>query len=146
MKEKKNKIGTPRQSKSPYGLSVAKLEALNTEYAQARAVYDRSKRKYLELKRTEESLEGAKKDKKKLMRLQVDLGPLGKRQILAGISQHYQSEGLVGKNIIVVANLKPAKLMGEESQGMLLAASDETDSILSLLHPDKEIPPGSRVR
>lgn len=70
LKEKKNKIGTPRQSKSPYGLSVAKLEALNTEYAQARAVYDRSKRKYLELKRTEESLEGAKKDKKKLMRLQ----------------------------------------------------------------------------
>jgi methionine--tRNA ligase beta chain len=60
----------------------------------------------------------------KLVRLQVDLGDvLGKRQIVAGIGKHYSPEQLVGRKIIVVANLEPAKLMGELSQGMLLAAS-----------------------
>ena len=83
---------------------------------------------------------------KKLLRLQIDLGPLGKRQILSGIALHYQPEQLVGRKIIVVANLKPAMLMGQESQGMLLAGSTPGDAVLSLLTPDKDLPEGSEIR
>ncbi len=66
---------------------------------------------------------------KKLVRLQVDLG-FEKRQIVAGIVKHYSPEDLVGKTVIVVANLAPAKLMGVESQGMLLAAHDGDQIVL----------------
>lgn len=84
---------------------------------------------------------------KKLLKLQVDLGPeLGKRQIMAGIATHYSPENLIGRHIVIVANLKPAQLMGHESQGMLLAASTSDNTILGLLSPDKEIPAGSGVR
>jgi len=83
---------------------------------------------------------------KKLLKLQVDLGEeFGKRQILAGISQYYSAESMVGKKIIVVANLQPAKLMGEESQGMLLAASNSESGII-LLQPEKDIQAGAEVR
>lgn len=83
---------------------------------------------------------------KKLLKLQVDLGPLGKRQILAGIAQFYLPENLIGRRIVVVANLEPAKLMGEESQGMLLAASAADMSQLVVLDPGPEMPLGSEVR
>lgn len=65
-----------------------------------------------------EKIDGADK----LLKLQVDLGE-EKRQLVAGIALHYKPEELIGKTIVVVANLKPAKLRGVESQGMLLAAS-----------------------
>jgi methionyl-tRNA synthetase len=80
----------------------------------------------------------------KLIKLQIEVGS-ETRQIVAGIAQHYRPEDLVGRTIVVVANLKPAKLMGLESQGMLLAAHDEAGT-LALLSVDKEIPPGSPVR
>lgn len=81
----------------------------------------------------------------KLLRLQVDLGS-DKRQILAGIAKHYAPEDVVGKTIVVVANLKPAKLMGMESQGMVLAASN-ADGKLTLVSPlDVAIGPGAEVR
>lgn len=80
----------------------------------------------------------------KLLKLQVDLGD-EKRQIVAGIAQHYTPEQLVGKTIVVVANLKPAKLRGEISQGMLLAASDASGR-LSLVTVDDDLPAGSIVR
>lgn len=83
---------------------------------------------------------------KKLLKLAVDLGPLGKRQILAGIAQHYAPETLIGRKIVVVANLKPAMLMGLESQGMLLAASAADGSALAFLTPEKDMAPGSEVR
>jgi methionyl-tRNA synthetase len=84
---------------------------------------------------------------KKLLKLNVDLGSqLGKRQILAGIAPYYQPESLVGEKIVVVANLKPAKLMGLESQGMLLAASTKDGTALALVRPDKDLPEGSEVR
>lgn len=83
---------------------------------------------------------------KKLYKLQVDVGELGKRQIVSGIALHYTPEQLIGKQIVVIVNLKPAKLMGVESQGMLLAASTEGDASLALLTPDKSITAGSRVR
>jgi methionyl-tRNA synthetase len=80
----------------------------------------------------------------KLVKLQISLGA-EERQIVAGIAQHYSPETLVGRTIVVVANLKPAKLMGLESQGMLLAAHDETGA-LALLTADKSIAPGSPIR
>lgn len=83
---------------------------------------------------------------KKLYQIQLDVGELGKRQIVSGIAQHYTPEELVGRQIVIVANLKPATLMGVESRGMLLAASTEGDGLLALLTPDKAIPAGSRVR
>lgn len=83
---------------------------------------------------------------KKLYQIQVDVGELGKRQIVSGIALHYTPEQLVGRQIVIVANLKPAKLMGVESHGMLLAASTEGDEVLAVLSPDKPISSGARVR
>lgn len=83
---------------------------------------------------------------KKLYQIQVDVGELGQRQIVSGIAPYYTPEQLVGKQIVIVANLKPAKLMGVESNGMLLAASTEGDGTLALLTPDKPIVSGARVR
>jgi methionyl-tRNA synthetase len=79
---------------------------------------------------------------KKLLKLQVDLGT-EQRTILAGIAEAYQPESLVGRTIVIVANLKPAKLMGIESNGMVLAASPEGGKPV-LLTVDAE--PGWRVR
>lgn len=70
---------------------------------------------------------------KKLIKLQVDLG-YERRQILAGIAEHYKPEDLIGKLVVVVENLQPAKLMGHESNGMLLAAN-APDGKLTLIHP-----------
>ena len=81
---------------------------------------------------------------KKLIKMQVDLAETELRQIVAGIGVEYQPEDLVGRRIVVVANLKPAKLMGVESRGMLLAAS--IDGAPILLAPDGEVPPGTGVR
>jgi methionyl-tRNA synthetase len=78
----------------------------------------------------------------KLLRLQIELGS-ERRQIVAGIAQHYAPEQLVGRLIIVVANLKPAKLRGEISEGMLLAA--KADGKLVLLTVDADIAPGASV-
>jgi methionyl-tRNA synthetase len=83
----------------------------------------------------------AKSDK--LLRLQVDLGPLGVRQILAGIGKHYAPEDLVGKRIAVLANLPPRKMMGLESQGMVLAAGD--GDVLSVMSPQQDVPLGSTI-
>ena len=80
----------------------------------------------------------------KLLKLQVDAGD-GQRQIVAGIAQHYQPEELIGKNIIIVVNLKPAKLRGEISEGMLLAATS-SDGTLELVSVSSRIAPGSRVK
>ncbi len=79
----------------------------------------------------------------KLLRLEVDLGG-ERRQLVAGIASAYQPEDLVGRTIVVVANLKPAKLRGLESQGMLLAATGP-DGVPHVLGPDGEVPPGSKV-
>ncbi len=80
---------------------------------------------------------------KNLIRLQIDLGD-EKRQILAGIKKYYKPEDLVGRQIIVVVNLVPATLMGEKSDGMLLAADINGEPIL--LDVDKEVPPGTGIQ
>ncbi|HNP60498.1 MAG TPA: methionine--tRNA ligase [Nitrospirales bacterium] len=79
----------------------------------------------------------------KLLKLQVDIGT-EQRQIVAGIGKKYAPEELVGRTIVVVANLKPAKLMGIESQGMVLAAGDQ--EVLELLNMSQEIPAGTRIK
>jgi methionyl-tRNA synthetase len=79
----------------------------------------------------------------KLVKLRVDIGS-EVRQVVAGIGKQYGPEQLVDKRIVIVANLKPAKLMGIESQGMLLAAS--SGDVLSVLTPDREILPGAKVK
>ncbi|RLF37037.1 MAG: methionine--tRNA ligase [Thermoplasmata archaeon] len=79
----------------------------------------------------------------KLYILDVDLGPLGKRTLVAGIKTYYTKEEIKGKNIVIVANLKAAKIRGVESKGMLLAAEDKNGNI-SLLHPQNS-EPGSEI-
>lgn len=76
---------------------------------------------------------------KKLLKLEVDLGE--KRTLVAGISQSYTPEELVGKQIIIVANLKPAKIMGILSNGMLLAATDDEQTTIATL--EKKVKPGT---
>ena len=78
----------------------------------------------------------------KLIVLQIDLGE-EQRQICAGIRNHYTPDELVGKQVVVVANLETAKLRGLESQGMLLAASDEGRVII--LTPETKVQPGAKV-
>ena len=74
------------------------------------------------------------KGAKKLLKLKVDLGG-EERQVISGISQFYKPEELVGKNVVLVANLKPAKLRGELSQGMILAACTDDNSKLTVVDP-----------
>ncbi len=78
----------------------------------------------------------------KLLKLTVDIGD-GKRTIVSGIAKDYTPEELVGKKIIIIANLKHSSFFGIESQGMLLAASDGDK--ISLLTIDKDIKEGSKV-
>jgi methionyl-tRNA synthetase len=96
--------------------------------------------------KTAKILEAEKvKKSKKLIKLIVDLGR-EKRQILAGVAEHYQPEDLLGKTIIVVANLKPAKLMGIESQGMMLAASNKEGKLCFVTPAEESIGVGAEVR
>jgi len=80
----------------------------------------------------------------KLLKMQIDLGD-EKRQIVAGIAQHYQPEEMIGKQIVVVSNLEPAKIRGIDSDGMLLAAVEEGGK-LSIIIPEKEMANGTRIR
>ena len=94
--------------------------------------------------RTAKILEAARiEGADKLLKLQIDVGG-EKRQLVAGIAKHYTPEEVVGKTIVVIANLKPAKLRGVESQGMLLAAFSGDE--LKLLTVDGELPSGSAIR
>ncbi len=81
---------------------------------------------------------------RKLLKLKVNLGS-EERQLVAGLAEHYTPEELVGKQIVVLANLQPRKFMGVESQGMLLAAVVGEEGKPVLLTPEKKVPPGSPV-
>ncbi|WP_461829911.1 methionine--tRNA ligase subunit beta [Aquifex sp.] len=85
-----------------------------------------------------ERVEGSEK----LLKLQISLGD-EERTIVAGIAKHYSPEELVGKKIVIVANLKPRKIFGITSQGMLLAASDGEN--LSLIVPDRDVKEGAKL-
>jgi len=93
-----------------------------------------------------ENVEGSEK----LLKLKINLGPSTSsgqniRQIVAGIAQFYKPGDLIGKEIVVVANLEPKVLRGLESQGMLLAAEDEEQKEPVLLALDKKVPPGTKI-
>ena len=79
----------------------------------------------------------------KLYILKIKIGK-EKKQIVAGIRKYYSKEELIGKKIVVVNNLEPAKLRGEESNGMLLAASDDKNIVL--ITTDKDIENGSKIK
>jgi len=79
----------------------------------------------------------------KLMKLEVDFGA-EKRQLVAGIAEFFEPDNLIGKEIPVLMNLEPRSIRGIESQGMILAI--DVDGKPVLLHPEKEVPPGSVVR
>ena len=90
-----------------------------------------------------EEIEGADK----LYKLTIDLGEeIGKRTVCAGIKKYYSKENLAGKKIILFVNLIPRKLKGIESQGMVLAAVNETEDKVILISPEEDIDIGSRVR
>lgn len=75
--------------------------------------------------------------------IEVDLGS-EKREVVAGIKNHYTPQELVGKNVVVVANLEPATIRGVESKAMILAASG--DNTMAILILDKELPLGSTIK
>ena len=85
-----------------------------------------------------ESIEGADR----LLKLQVDLGT-EKRQLVAGIAEHYTPEALIGKQVIVVVNLEPATIRGVESQGMVLAGSGDSVVLATL---ETEMPLGTQIK
>jgi len=131
-KPEAKKIETPKKEK--------KMETASENVVQLLDIQDFAK---VELKVAAvieaEKVEGADK----LLKLIIDIGS-EKRQIVAGIAKHYSPEELVGKKIVVVTNLKPAKLRGIESNGMLLAASDE--NTVSILTPLRDVAIGSKIK
>ncbi|MCZ6816328.1 MAG: methionine--tRNA ligase subunit beta [Planctomycetota bacterium] len=80
----------------------------------------------------------------RLIVLKIDLGT-EQRQLVAGLRGHYEPADLVGRLIVVVKNLAPRRMRGEESQGMLLAASDDDKNRVILLSPERDIAPGAAV-
>ncbi|EPR29795.1 Methionyl-tRNA synthetase [Geobacillus sp. WSUCF1] len=83
------------------------------------------------------------KNADKLLKLQLDLGG-EKRQVISGIAEFYKPEELVGKKVICVANLKPAKLRGEWSEGMILAGGSGGE--FSLATVDQHVPNGTKIK
>ncbi len=147
------------------GQRLGKPEILFTKYddevieKQLKKLYEKSKIQKGEVKMDYITIEDFKKidiriaevvevipleKSNKLIKLKVKVGD-NIKQIVAGIKQFYKPEELVGKKIVVLNNLEPAKLMGETSEGMLLAASSEDKSVLALLTVDKDIESGARV-
>ncbi len=84
-------------------------------------------------------------DTDKLIHLTVDIGQTEPRHIVAGLREYYQPSEMIGKLIVVLANLEPRKMRGIMSNGMLLAASSEGFDRVKLLTVDEEMPPGSKI-
>ncbi len=87
-----------------------------------------------------ERVEGSEK----LLKLQVDIAEPEPRQILSGIAKAYAPEDIVGKSVVIIANLEPRMMMGEESNGMLLAAHG-VDGSPVLFFPASDVPPGAKI-
>ncbi len=104
--------------------------------------FDDFARVQLRVAKVLEAMEHPKADK--LLVLKVDLGS-EQRQIVAGIRGYYQPQDLVGRNIVVVANLQPRMMRGYESQGMLLAGSTDSRDKVIVVTVEGDIPPGSKV-
>lgn len=87
-----------------------------------------------------EPIEGADK----LIKCTVDFGDFGTRTIVSGIKEWKDPDALIGKELPYIVNLAPRMLRGVESQGMLLAASDESG--VALLYPERDVPPGTKLK
>jgi methionyl-tRNA synthetase len=128
--EEPSPSGAPRSSAAPAPAG-----------ADARATMDEFAR--LDLRVAEVIAAEAVPRSRKLVKLTVSLGA-EQRTVVAGIAEHYTAADLVGKKVVVVANLEPATLMGVESQGMLLAGS--AAGRLAVLTVDRDLPPGAKVK
>lgn len=87
-----------------------------------------------------EEIEGSEK----LLKLSVDLGEESPRQVLSGIKAYYKPEEIKGKQFVFITNLEPRKMMGLESQAMIMAADASEDVVL--LVPERQVPAGSKIR
>ena len=135
-----NETPTPSQPGTPTQPTAAQTAALPTSAPAQITIEDFMK---IQL-RTAKVLSAERVPKsEKLLKLQVSLGT-EQRQIVAGIGKRYEPDSLIGKTIVIVANLKPAKLMGIESQGMVLAAGDSEVRGLATFLEDVE--PGTKVK
>jgi methionyl-tRNA synthetase len=141
------KINTANDAGGEQGSTPALPQSdLPVDLAQPRAAtieYDDFAKVGLRVGKVLEAARVPKADK--LLCLQIDLGD-EKRQILAGLAQQFEPESLVGKSVVVVANLAPRKLRGLESQGMILAASTPDGPPLGLVTIDSDVPAGSVVK
>lgn len=81
----------------------------------------------------------------KLLRLIVDVGDDKDRQILSGIGKSYDPKDLIGKELVAIVNLEPRMMMGQESQGMILATGDDLENI-TLISPINDVEPGGSIR
>jgi methionyl-tRNA synthetase len=131
------------QPKTHSGSTPAASEAAEEASAAPTIEYDDFAKVELRVAKVLEAERIPKADK--LLRLQVDLGS-EQRQILAGIAQQFEPDDLVGKTVVVVANLAPRKMRGLESQGMILAASTPDGPPLGLVTVDANVAPGSVVK
>jgi len=133
---------TPAQPEATVAATPAVTEA--TPVAPATPLISIDTFKQIDL-RVAEVLEAEKVPKAdKLLKLKIRVGS-EERQLVAGIAQHYQPEQIIGKKVVIVANLEPAKIRGIESQGMILAASTE-DGSLSVVSPEREMASGAKVK
>ncbi len=85
-------------------------------------------------------------DAERLYVVEVDLGEMGRRKVVAGLKKHYTKKALTGKLCILFTNLEPAVIRGVKSEGMILAAGDEEGSKVFILKPEKDIEPGARIK
>ena len=135
IEEPKEKVEEPKEraeEPKPDGKPAAPADQIT---------YDEFARVQLRVARVLEAARVENADR--LLRLRVDLGD-EQRQVVAGIATAYAPEELVGRQLILVANLKPARIRGVESNGMILAAGDK--QVLALCALDREVPPGTKVR
>ena len=139
-KEQTNNVTEPNAAPAP-GTPVAPVETLDETKTALITIDDFMK---VQLKVAEILAAEPVPNATKLLRLTVQAGEDDTRTILAGIAEYYKPEDLIGRQVVVVANLQPRKMRGIESQGMLLAA--DLDGRAILLKPDEIVPPGSRVR
>ena len=139
VEERRSAMEQPSRNADAPGTEAVPVAA--TEARPAPLTIDDFLRVELKVARVEAAEEVPKSSK--LVKLTVDLGG-ERRTVVAGIRKSYAPEQLVGRQVVIVANLQPAKLMGIESQGMVLAASLDGDAVL--LRPDAEVPAGTRVR
>jgi methionyl-tRNA synthetase len=132
---------TTRQGKALFPRIEKKVKDADTAEASKKPLLKLDEFSRLDLRVAEIVAAEAVPGSKNLLKLEVDVGE--KRTVVAGIARHYRPEDLVGRQVVMVANLKPAKLMGIHSEGMVLVASE--DGTMALLAPEKKVKPGSPI-